>query len=85
MDFQVGWILRVAVFYSSANCFEQVLQFFDELGTKGQGIIRQFEVMELQSIPEEIRNIPGACSIYTRAFGGGPRNFEPWSSDEDDN
>ncbi|GFY00701.1 uncharacterized protein TNCV_2140941 [Trichonephila clavipes] len=22
--------------------------------------------------------------IYTRAFGDGPRNFEPWSSDEDD-
>ncbi|GFV35247.1 hypothetical protein TNCV_620431 [Trichonephila clavipes] len=21
---------------------------------------------------------------YTRAFGDGPRNFEPWSSDEDD-
>ncbi|GFT82101.1 hypothetical protein TNCV_3910311 [Trichonephila clavipes] len=22
---------------------------------------------------------------YTRAFGDGPRNFEPWSSDVDDN
>ncbi|GFU74558.1 hypothetical protein TNCV_616041 [Trichonephila clavipes] len=22
--------------------------------------------------------------IYTRAFGDGPRNFEPWSSDVDD-
>ncbi|GFU67067.1 hypothetical protein TNCV_4969161 [Trichonephila clavipes] len=21
---------------------------------------------------------------YTRAFGDGPRNFEPWSNDEDD-
>ncbi|GFV24521.1 hypothetical protein TNCV_814051 [Trichonephila clavipes] len=24
------------------------------------------------------------CSGYTRAFGDGPRNCEPWSSDEDD-
>ncbi|GFW48407.1 hypothetical protein TNCV_1109691 [Trichonephila clavipes] len=24
------------------------------------------------------------ASIYTRAFGDGPRNFEPWSSDVDD-
>ncbi|GFV86717.1 hypothetical protein TNCV_3964471 [Trichonephila clavipes] len=23
-------------------------------------------------------------TCYTRAFGDGPRNFEPWSSDEDD-
>ncbi|GFU59700.1 uncharacterized protein TNCV_3186651 [Trichonephila clavipes] len=22
--------------------------------------------------------------VYTRAFGDGPRNFEPWSSDVDD-
>ncbi|GFW02794.1 hypothetical protein TNCV_3731941 [Trichonephila clavipes] len=22
--------------------------------------------------------------LYTRAFGDGPRNFEPWSSDVDD-
>ncbi|GFT65254.1 hypothetical protein TNCV_1559141 [Trichonephila clavipes] len=30
----------------------------------------------------------GSCSLddhgYTRAFGDGPRNFEPWSSDVDD-
>ncbi|GFT99531.1 hypothetical protein TNCV_3239671 [Trichonephila clavipes] len=25
-----------------------------------------------------------ACRFYTRTFGDGPRNFEPWSSDEDD-
>ncbi|GFX42951.1 hypothetical protein TNCV_4058751 [Trichonephila clavipes] len=23
-------------------------------------------------------------AVYTRAFGDGPRNFEPWSSDVDD-
>ncbi|GFW99055.1 hypothetical protein TNCV_3008251 [Trichonephila clavipes] len=26
----------------------------------------------------------GSNSCYTRAFGDGPRHFEPWSSDEDD-
>ncbi|GFX12713.1 hypothetical protein TNCV_3436871 [Trichonephila clavipes] len=26
---------------------------------------------------------PG-CKLYTRAFGDGPRNFEPWASDVDD-
>ncbi|GFU92717.1 hypothetical protein TNCV_2892261 [Trichonephila clavipes] len=31
-------------------------------------------------------SLPGYVSwrSYTRAFGDGPRNFEPWSSDEDD-
>ncbi|GFV01709.1 hypothetical protein TNCV_2774051 [Trichonephila clavipes] len=24
------------------------------------------------------------AQVYTRAFGDGPRNFEPWSSDVDD-
>ncbi|GFW68478.1 hypothetical protein TNCV_3300201 [Trichonephila clavipes] len=24
------------------------------------------------------------AKVYTRAFGDGPRNFEPWSSDVDD-
>ncbi|GFV95827.1 hypothetical protein TNCV_1728771 [Trichonephila clavipes] len=26
----------------------------------------------------------GNSQSYTRAFGDGPRNFEPWSSDVDD-
>ncbi|GFU56810.1 hypothetical protein TNCV_2539801 [Trichonephila clavipes] len=29
-------------------------------------------------------NINVALFSYTRAFGDGPRHFEPWSSDEDD-
>ncbi|GFV80742.1 hypothetical protein TNCV_4619031 [Trichonephila clavipes] len=29
-------------------------------------------------------NINVALFSYTRAFGDGPRNFEPWSSDVDD-
>ncbi|GFW82354.1 hypothetical protein TNCV_3818351 [Trichonephila clavipes] len=29
-------------------------------------------------------NINVALFSYTRAFGDRPRNFEPWSSDEDD-
>ncbi|GFU53061.1 hypothetical protein TNCV_3098451 [Trichonephila clavipes] len=31
-------------------------------------------------------SIPPRCTrySYTRAFGDGPRNFEPWSSDVDD-
>ncbi|GFV45360.1 hypothetical protein TNCV_4490961 [Trichonephila clavipes] len=30
-----------------------------------------------------VRLVEGEES-YTRAFGDGPRNFEPWSNDEDD-
>ncbi|GFV37255.1 hypothetical protein TNCV_92281 [Trichonephila clavipes] len=26
----------------------------------------------------------GLVICYTRAFGDGPRNYEPWSSDQDD-
>ncbi|GFS95553.1 hypothetical protein TNCV_3922911 [Trichonephila clavipes] len=33
---------------------------------------------------EEELNINVALFSYTRAFGDGPRNFEPWSSDVDD-
>ncbi|GFW14140.1 hypothetical protein TNCV_3547291 [Trichonephila clavipes] len=29
-------------------------------------------------------NINVKLFSYTRAFGDGPRNFEPWSSDDDD-
>ncbi|GFW57168.1 uncharacterized protein TNCV_540851 [Trichonephila clavipes] len=32
----------------------------------------------------ELVNINVALFSYTRAFGDGPRNFEPWSSDVDD-
>ncbi|GFX19753.1 hypothetical protein TNCV_2076601 [Trichonephila clavipes] len=28
--------------------------------------------------------IPSTALSYTRAFGDGPRNFEPWSRDVDD-
>ncbi|GFW01466.1 hypothetical protein TNCV_5031161 [Trichonephila clavipes] len=32
----------------------------------------------------EMRNTLKSMLSYTRAFGDGPRNFEPWSSDVDD-
>ncbi|GFX67705.1 hypothetical protein TNCV_3934461 [Trichonephila clavipes] len=32
----------------------------------------------------DLLNINVALFSYTRAFGDGPRNFEPWSSDVDD-
>ncbi|GFU01571.1 hypothetical protein TNCV_655191 [Trichonephila clavipes] len=31
-----------------------------------------------------LRTGPRQAVDYTRAFGDGPRNFEPWSSDVDD-
>ncbi|GFW14059.1 hypothetical protein TNCV_3546481 [Trichonephila clavipes] len=31
-----------------------------------------------------IQSIFDSIPSYTRAFGDGPRNFEPWSSDVDD-
>ncbi|GFS62519.1 hypothetical protein TNCV_1262981 [Trichonephila clavipes] len=34
--------------------------------------------------PSEGVNINVALFSYTMAFGDGPCNFEPWSSDEDD-
>ncbi|GFX86390.1 transposable element Tcb2 transposase [Trichonephila clavipes] len=31
-----------------------------------------------------IKSVSDHLGCYTRAFGDGPRNFEPWSSDVDD-
>ncbi|GFV36080.1 hypothetical protein TNCV_345961 [Trichonephila clavipes] len=41
---------------------------------------------KLQATPAMVGwlNINVALFSCTRAFGDGPRNFEPWSSDEDD-
>ncbi|GFW74256.1 hypothetical protein TNCV_2524601 [Trichonephila clavipes] len=38
---------------------------------------------QLPKLPQSV-NINVALFSYTRAFGDGPRNFEPWSSDVDD-
>ncbi|GFT96154.1 hypothetical protein TNCV_1884761 [Trichonephila clavipes] len=48
--------------------------------------------MEAANSPEQIYDELAALQSvflhstrsYTRAFGDGPRNFEPWSSDADD-
>ncbi|GFW19016.1 hypothetical protein TNCV_165291 [Trichonephila clavipes] len=40
-------------------------------------------VLQFNLVSERV-NINVALFSYTRAFGDGPRNFEPWSSDVDD-
>ncbi|GFT79116.1 hypothetical protein TNCV_3094711 [Trichonephila clavipes] len=37
-----------------------------------------------QRVFSATRLLPMTLRPYSRAFGDGPRNFEPWSSDEDD-
>ncbi|GFW37680.1 uncharacterized protein TNCV_415661 [Trichonephila clavipes] len=32
----------------------------------------------------EFRRTNSYCHLYTRAFGDGPRHFDPWSNEEDD-
>ncbi|GFT90944.1 hypothetical protein TNCV_4995231 [Trichonephila clavipes] len=51
--------------------------------------VRDLEIALLEewnSIPQSLIDnlIASMANSYTRAFGDGPRNFEPWSSDVDD-
>ncbi|GFT41824.1 hypothetical protein TNCV_1666871 [Trichonephila clavipes] len=40
-------------------------------------------LMHVSSVQTDVLPLMG-CGSYTRAFGDGPHNFEPWSSDVDD-
>ncbi|GFT22211.1 uncharacterized protein TNCV_3272491 [Trichonephila clavipes] len=58
----------------------RVQQIWNEMS---QDIIQNLYASMADRIALCIRS-KGGSTGYSRAFGDGPRNFEPWSSDEDD-
>ncbi|GFX17361.1 hypothetical protein TNCV_3553641 [Trichonephila clavipes] len=51
---------------------------------KSSRVVRLLKASCMQPLGRGLATSGLGVESYTRAFGDGPRNFEPWSSDEDD-
>ncbi|GFX44753.1 hypothetical protein TNCV_1802341 [Trichonephila clavipes] len=69
--------------YRSKETEDPVFIFLDKVDTLDSKIVRSLMVVQRVGGPNHLKSIL-KMSSYTRAFGDGPRNFEPWSWDVDD-